>query len=392
MGEPTRGIRRFGQHLRSIREARKLSLDAVEELASSYKEQVTKSHLSRIENGQAEPSFRRMYTLGRIYGVSVTSLSEQYELDLEREARPAAGNKLAPKEMLEEARLLKQSGDYMSALGLFEMLLECSPSVCSDMSPDESRAQLTLNKSTCLIQLGHYEAAREHAEFVLDLKGITTNQQRIAFHLLAMSAQHKGRLEIAALLLERAAQIESDTDTEDPLVADIMMTKGNIEGARDKWEAATVCFERAAALYGEQVLKFDRCRARRSLAVSFLARGKLRKSREILGEVIAEARKEGYEKQLALALGDMAVIAWKEGDDQMAETYCRQSNAIARPREYLSLIFRNCLYLWKVAKKSDNQAAMKINLRTLKSYAARVEPSLPELKEFNDCLAGGKSC
>ena len=74
MGEPTRDIRRFGRHLRSIREARKLSLDAVEELASGYPEQVTKSHLSRIENGQAEPSFRRMYTLGRIYGVSVTSL------------------------------------------------------------------------------------------------------------------------------------------------------------------------------------------------------------------------------------------------------------------------------------------------------------------------------
>lgn len=379
-------------HLRSIREARKLSLDAVEELASSYREQVTKSHLSRIENGQAEPSFRRMFTLGRIYGVSVTSLSEQYELDLERETLPAAGNKMAPAEMLAEAHQLKQSGDYISALGLYEMLLECAPSVCPDMTPDESRVQLALNKATCLLQSGHYEAAREESELVLDLKGATPHQQRVAFHLLAMSAHHKGRLEIAAVLLERAALIDSDANGEESLVAGIMMSKGNIEGAREKWESAAVCFERAAALYGEQSLKFDRCRARRNLAAAYMARGKRKKAREILGEVIAQAKKEGYEKQLALALGDMAIIAWKDGDDPMVESYCRQSNTIARPRDYLSLVFRNCFYLWKVAEKTGNTAAMKINLRTLKSYAARVDSSLPEWKEFNECLTGGGSC
>jgi transcriptional regulator with XRE-family HTH domain len=392
MGEQARGIRGFGRHLRSIRQARKLSLDAVEELASSYREQVTKSHLSRIENGQAEPSFRRMYTLGRIYGVSVTSLSEQYELDLEREARPAAGTKMTPAEMLAEANQLKQSGDYTSALGLFEMLLEFSPSVCPDRTPEESRAQLALNKSTCLMQLGHYEAAREQAEIVLDLAGLSPQQQRVAYHLLAIAAYHKGRLEIASVLLDRATRIEEGDEAEQPLMANIMMTQGYIESARDRWESATACYERAAALYEEQSLKFERCRARRNLAATYMVRGKPKKSREILGEVIAQAKKEGYEKQLALALGDMAAIAWKDGDDHMVESYCRQSNTIARPREYLSLVFRNCFYLWKVAERAGNRAAMKINLRTLKSYAARVDPSLPELKEFNEGLAGGKPC
>ncbi len=392
MGEPTRGIRRFGRHLRSIREARKLSLDAVEELASSYPEHVTKSHLSRIENGQAEPSFRRMYTLGRIYGVSVTSLSEQYELDLERETRPAAASKLAPAEMLEEAHLLKQSGDYISALGLFEMLLECAPSVCPDMTPEESRAQLSLNKSTCLMHSGHYEAGREEAERALDLEGVSLHQQRMAYYLLATAAYRKGRLEIAAVLLERAMNVEGDAEHDDNIMAAILMTQGNIEGARDKWESATSCYERAARLYGEQSLEFDRYRARRNMGVSFLARGKLKKAREILMEVIVQTKKRGYEKQLALALGDMAILSWKDGDERMTETFGRQSNAIARPREYLSLVFQNCFYLWKVAEKAGNSAALKINLRTLKSYAARVDSSLPELKEFNEYLAGGPSC
>ena len=47
-------VRRFGTYLRRLRESRKLSLDAVEELAAGYPERITKSHLSRIENGQAE--------------------------------------------------------------------------------------------------------------------------------------------------------------------------------------------------------------------------------------------------------------------------------------------------------------------------------------------------
>ena len=52
--------KRFGLYLRRLRESRKLSLDAVEELAAGYPDRITKSHLSRIENGLAEPTFRRM--------------------------------------------------------------------------------------------------------------------------------------------------------------------------------------------------------------------------------------------------------------------------------------------------------------------------------------------
>jgi ATP/maltotriose-dependent transcriptional regulator MalT len=145
-------------------------------------------------------------------------------------------------------------------------------------------------------------------------------------------------------------------------------------------------------LYGESARGFDECIARRNLASVYLRRGKLKKARELLTAVVQQAEKSGYDKQLALALGDLGIVAWRSGDERMTETYCRRSNEIARSREYLTLVFRNCYYLWKVALKAENDAAARINLRTLRSYSGRVESSLPELSEFNAYLAGGESC
>ncbi len=74
--------KRFGEYLREIRVERGMSLDAVEEMSWDLHERVTKSHLSRIENGQAAPSFSRMITLSQIYGLPLSSMAERFELCL----------------------------------------------------------------------------------------------------------------------------------------------------------------------------------------------------------------------------------------------------------------------------------------------------------------------
>ena len=72
--QPLADNRRFGRYLRKIREDRRLSLDVVEEMSLGLPDRVTKSHLSRIENGRAIPSFPRMFTLSQIYGVPVAAM------------------------------------------------------------------------------------------------------------------------------------------------------------------------------------------------------------------------------------------------------------------------------------------------------------------------------
>ena len=92
----TRGLRktrfdnkRFGMYLRQIREKRGLSLAAVERMSTGLPERVTKSHLSRIENGLSTASFAQIYTLSMIYRVSVSSLANRFKLCLKKRRRRA---------------------------------------------------------------------------------------------------------------------------------------------------------------------------------------------------------------------------------------------------------------------------------------------------------------
>ena len=80
--EPAIVTKRFGMYLRRIRSERRLSLAAVEKMSHGFPGRVTKSHLSRLENGQATPSFARMYTLSMIYEIPVSSLADRFELCL----------------------------------------------------------------------------------------------------------------------------------------------------------------------------------------------------------------------------------------------------------------------------------------------------------------------
>ncbi len=71
--------KQFGMFLRRIREERRLSLAAVEKMSTGLPERVTKSHLSRLENGHATPTFARMHVLSMIYGIPVASLATRFE-------------------------------------------------------------------------------------------------------------------------------------------------------------------------------------------------------------------------------------------------------------------------------------------------------------------------
>ncbi len=74
--------KRLGEYLREIRVERGMSLDAVEEMSLGLHKRVTKSHLSRMENGQAVPSIPCMFALSQIYRVPLSSMTEQFELCL----------------------------------------------------------------------------------------------------------------------------------------------------------------------------------------------------------------------------------------------------------------------------------------------------------------------
>ena len=66
----------FGKYLRRIREERRLSLDAVQEMSLGFPERVTKSHLSRIENGERQVTDVEIVGICQALGVSMSDLFE----------------------------------------------------------------------------------------------------------------------------------------------------------------------------------------------------------------------------------------------------------------------------------------------------------------------------
>ena len=121
--ENTIGSRGFGAYLRRVRESRRLSLDAVEEMSVEFPERVTKSHLSRIENGLALPTFPRLHALGRIYGVPMATMAERYEVEARKASIPTVAAR-PDEDVKSEARRLRTQGLYQDAMLLYLSLLE----------------------------------------------------------------------------------------------------------------------------------------------------------------------------------------------------------------------------------------------------------------------------
>ena len=73
----------FGRYLRTLRERRGLTLDAVVSLSQTFPDIIHKGYLSRCENGFQKPAFSKIIALSRIYEVPADVLVERMELDME---------------------------------------------------------------------------------------------------------------------------------------------------------------------------------------------------------------------------------------------------------------------------------------------------------------------
>ena len=81
MAEPYKQA--FGRYLRILRERRGLSLDQVRSLSRAFPEPITKSYLSRCENGHQRLALPKLIPLSRIYEVPTEAIIERMELDME---------------------------------------------------------------------------------------------------------------------------------------------------------------------------------------------------------------------------------------------------------------------------------------------------------------------
>ena len=101
-----------------------------------------------------------------------------------------------------------------------------------------------------------------------------------------------------------------------------------------------------------------------------------------LEAVLEQSRLHGYDRLTAFALSHLALIAYREERIADAERLCLKSNTSSRPKEYASVVFRNCYYLWQIALERNDDTSVRAHERTLRAYLNRVADYLPEAEAY----------
>ncbi len=383
------GSRRFGDYLRRVREGRRLSLDSVEEMSAGFPERVTKSHLSRIENGQALPTFPRLFALSRIYGVPISAMAERFEVELQHGMTAAEYAARSPGELEAEARRLVPEGMYAEALAIYTAALDRVAEPAQSAHGSVDVLSLRLGRVNCLVHLGRLELAKTETEEILGYPTLTPDSRLVALQFLAICCRRLGRFTVALMVLDHVRGLLERPETSPRIRADFKAIEASVLHETGRDAEAVEAYATALSLYEAVPHPFESCKTRINLAVALLGAGRQAEARRHLEEALGKAESSGYDRLRAWGLSTLAELALQNGDLKAAETYAIRSNAISRPREYITFVFRNCYYLWKIARAKGDEPGVKANERTLRSYVGRVEEALPEVEAFRAVLTGG---
>lgn len=382
--ETAPGNAAFGSYLKKVREGRRLSLDAVEELSAGFPEKVTKSHLSRIENGLALPSFPRLMALSHIYGMPIASLAERYELDLRREMTPVDLGDRTDEEVLKEVEQLRITGRYSEALDILFALLDRPEAVAEPKEID-----LRLQIAYCLIQTGHIEFAKAICEDLVSRKNVSHLQRLQSVQLFAMCCLRRGRHAVALMALNQIAADLDHPDTPARLAADLNAIRGSTYLCAGDALRAIDELTRAKAIYSRLLNPREACRAGLALSEALIEAHRYDDAARSLDSELVVAESNGFERHRAIAFSHLCVLSYRREELSAAEQHAIRSNTIARPIDLVDVVFRNTFYLWRIALRRDDRGAAKLNERSLRSSLGRIETQLAEAEEFRAFLARG---
>jgi tetratricopeptide (TPR) repeat protein len=174
------------------------------------------------------------------------------------------------------------------------------------------------------------------------------------------------------------------------LTGDLEFQRAAVSWSLGELDRAAAGYERASSLYQLVPERFEACKARVNMGQVLIELNEKGRAASVLKGALKVAEEAGYDRLQALALSHLGALAFLDGDPDVAEAYLLRANSVARSREYLSLVFRNCYYLWKIAIERGDAAAIKANERTLRTYLGRVDPDLTEVVAFRTSLTGGR--
>lgn len=391
MGVPEQGFdgRTFGRYLRSVRTSRNLSLDTVEEMTHSYPEPVTKSHLSRIENGRAAPSFARMYALSQIYGVPISALAERFEIDLHRGMHDSVKKAGSPDALMKEVVALYESGDMIRGLVLCTSALdEIQLPKVQEPAKTELIIKLRFHRIAFLSRLERYETAKIESEQLLAEIGEDADEIW-KFKILRCFVEccyRLGRYTIAKMGLDTLSRQADKVPLS--LKAHFVNLRASVSHKTGDLKSASMDYLDASRMFEELTDHHGSCTAMLNLAQTYMDMGKRNEPIKLLRRTISTCERYGFQRLHALALSHLCVVCYESDEPDSAEAHAMRSNAIARPREFFSIVFRNCYYLRAIALTRGDNRSVRSHERSLKALLNRADQEMSVLQAFRREIEG----
>jgi tetratricopeptide (TPR) repeat protein len=175
------------------------------------------------------------------------------------------------------------------------------------------------------------------------------------------------------------------------LKAHVSSWQGKISLKMGDYESAQRAYQEARDLFEQVQDEFEACRAQIDVGQVMIRRGLCRQAESIILAARKEAEDKGFARLHALALGHLVIIAFTNAQLDEAEAYALRSNILARECDFTDLVFRNCVYLWKIAVARGDERLRRLNEKTLRVLLPRVDQELKEAIEFREFLAGGEA-
>jgi tetratricopeptide (TPR) repeat protein len=389
-----KGSKRFGSYLRKLREERRLTLDTIEDLSQSHSDRISRTYLSRCENGRTLPSFTKLFTLSKIYRTRLTALAERLQLDVELESMPpvdltATGYEELTRRGQDEVR----QGNVKAAFLLFNAAWDSA-----SLQEDESRraqhgSEARLALAIALYRLGRLEMAEEECKGLLSQAGLAPVVGRRTLILLSAIYYDTTRNELARIMIHEAeARLNGIASqpagapgipVEDAKsFADILSMKGLLELESGRFDEARAAFEKARERYEALEDAFSLCKTFGNLGAVAARAGQERHALAHFQHSLDMARQQGYPYYAAKRLHDIGRLHYDRGRLGEARRSLHDSNELARRGEFHDVTFLNCFYLWKSALAEGDRAAAMANDKSLRFFAFKIENSFPELEEF----------
>ncbi|MCU0222868.1 MAG: helix-turn-helix domain-containing protein [Acidobacteria bacterium] len=374
------GSKRFGSYIRALRESRRLTLEDVERLTMQEPEPITRSLLSRLENGKARVSALKLMALSRLFRVRLGLLAERLELSHELARLEQEGLEQWPlDDLLARARQAGLAGEIPRALLLYEQA-ELRALEAGDPRP---RARCRIGAARALAAAGRFHAARALLDD-LTTEALSPEDRAWTLFLVARVAFGLGQPLLAraahAALRELPRPWPAEVEAGAPaLHAQCLESDGQLDAALEAWLQAVDGARRA----GEPQLEAAGMTA---LAAIERRRGRLAQAADWARRARAVAEARGLSQAVVQALVEESRTEAQRRRGDSARALLAQARRLARKLDLAPELFDVYLELWRLGVREHDQAEARAALRALRQVVRFLESYPPGADDVRPLL------